>query len=142
MAVGMIGILVLVQGPVWFFGQKLDYNSLIFASMLVLLGYQVIMLGIYAKAYSWTGGFIKKSLIINTTLRYFRLEKGILLGLLMSLTGLTIGLVAFANWAQEGFTELWSIRPAILAMTLIVLGVQIIFSAFFLSILGLEKKQK
>jgi len=136
LGIGLAGVLVLFRGP-WL---GLDYHSMILASMLALLGYQVVMMGVYAKAFSWTQRFNQKSLLLETTLRYFKLEKGIILGALLSLVGLVIGLVAFINWAKKGFGELSAIRPAVLSMTLVVLGIQIIFSSFFLSILGIEKK--
>lgn len=141
MALGLLGVFSLAQGTVWFLGHGFDFHSMILASMVTLLGYQVIMLGIYAKVFSWQEGLDKGSLMILTTLRYFQLEKGILLGLIISLVGFLIGLVTFINWAQQGFGALWAIRPAILSMTLFVLGIQIVFSSFFLSILGIEKKK-
>lgn len=140
MSIGFIGLLALTWRPVWFLGRAFDFHSMILASLLTLLGYQIIMLGIYAKVFSWTQGFSKNSFIINHTLRYFRLEGGILLGSLISLVGLTIGFLTFIRWAQQGFGALWAIRPAILSMTFLVLGIQIIFSSFFLSILGIEKR--
>ena len=42
------------------------------------------------------------------------------------------------QWVQSGFGPLDQIRPAILASVLMVLGVQTLFSAFFLSMLGIE----
>lgn len=140
MGAGLVGLFGLAQGPVWFLGRYFDFHSMILASMLCLLGYQVIMLGVYAKVYSWREGLGRGSLTILTTLRYFRLEKGIFLGLVISLAGFSIGLFSFINWAKQGFGALWAIRPAILSMTLLVLGIQIIFSSFFLSILGIERK--
>jgi len=140
MTVGLFFLLILAPGPFWILGRVLDYHSMIFVSMLTLLGYQIFMLGVYAKAYCWIEGLDKQSLLIITTLHYFRLEKGILLGLAISLVGFLIGLVTFIGWAQNGFGPLWAIRPAILAMTFFVLGIQIIFSAFFLSVLGIERK--
>ncbi len=140
MAIGLFFLLVLARGPFWLFGRALDLHSLILASMLTLLGYQIFMLGIYAKAYSWVEGFNRQSRLISTTLRYFRLEKGIALGVLISLFGFLIGLVHFINWANQGFGQLVAVRPAVLAMTLFILGIQIVFSSFFLSVLGIEKK--
>ena len=100
------------------------------------------MLGIYAKAFSYVTGIDKGGLTIKTTLHYFRLEKGIVLGFLISFVGLIIGVIYIVNWARQGFGYLWAIKPAILSMTLLVLGIQIIFSSFFLSVLGIERLSK
>lgn len=139
MSFGLAGVAALARGPLGLFNKNFDFHSMILASMSVLLGYQIIMLGIYAKTYSWKGGFNKEGAIIRTTLRYFKLEKGILLGLTISGIGFIIGLLTLLSWAQQGFGELWAIRPAILSMTFIMLGIQILFSSFFLSILGIEQ---
>lgn len=139
MSFGTFGLVALSRGPFFFLGRGFDFHSMILASLLTLLGYQIIMLGIYARVYSWVEGFVKDTFII-TTLRYFQLEKGIALGAAISSIGFLIGLVTFLNWAKQGFGALWAIRPAILSMTLVVLGIQIVFSSFFLSILGIEKK--
>lgn len=140
MTIGLTSLLLLVRGPVWFLARAFDFHSMILASMSTLLGYQVIMLGIYAKVYAWREGFNKNSLIITTTLRYFQLEKGVILGFIISLSGFAVGFLTFIRWAQQDFGALWAIRPAILSMTLLVLGIQIVFSSFFLSILGIERR--
>lgn len=140
LAIGFGGMVILARGPALIFGRQFDYHALILASMLTLLGYQVVTLGVYAKAFSWTQKFNRKSFLIETTLRYFKLEKGIILGIIFSVIGLVIGLTTFFNWAKAGFGALWAIRPAILSMTLLIFGIQIIFSSFFLSIMGTEKK--
>lgn len=142
LGVGLVGELLIFGGQFWLFGHGLDVHSMVFTSLMVLLGYQIIMLGIYAKAFSYVTGLEKGGPIITTTLRYFKLEKGILVGLLIFFVGLIIGSIYFVNWARQGFGYLWAIKPAILSMTFLILGIQIIFSSFFLSILGLERKSK
>ena len=138
--IGGVSLLLLSSGPVWFLGRAWDVHTQIMASMLTLLGSQVLMMGFFAKAFSWTQGFEKETLMLASVLRYFQLEKGLLLGFFLFLGGLVIGLVNFFRWANQSFGVLWAIRPLILAMTLVVLGIQIIFSSFFLSILGIERK--
>lgn len=140
MLIGSVALVRLAFGPIYFFGWGLDFHSMILGSMLSLLGYQIIMLGIYAKVFSWTQGIGGQSRLITGGLRYFRLEKGIALGTLISFIGLAVGLGTFFNWARSGFGPLSAVRPAIFSMTLFILGIQIIFSSFFLSILGIEKK--
>jgi len=140
MLLGFLGVLSVALGEITLFGRLLNVHAMVLGSMLTLLGYQIIMLGVYAKAYSWTQGFNTGSLVMTQTLKYFRLEKGLYLGFLFALLGLLVGGLTFVQWAKEGFGYLWALRPAILSMTFFVLGVQIIFSSFFLSILGIEKR--
>lgn len=141
MALGLLGVFLLVRGPFWLLGRGFDVHSMILASLLTLLGYQIAMLGVYAKVFSWKDGLERGSLLILTVLRYFQLEKGIFLGLVISLSGFLVGLTTFFDWARHGFGALSAVRPLIFSMTLLVLGIQIVFSSFFLSVLGIEKKK-
>lgn len=140
MGIGGVGLLFLLRGPVFIFGRGFDFHTMIFSSMLVLVGYQIIMLGVFAKVFSWTEGIAKDSLLTPIVFKYFRLEKGLLLGGMLFLVGLLVGGTTFFNWAKQGFGELWAIRPAVFSMTLVVLGIEIIFSSFFLSVLGTERR--
>jgi len=70
----------------------------------------------------------------------FRLEHGLLLGGAITLVGLVIAGLIVATWAQRGFGELSEERLAILAATLVIVGVQVFFSSFLLSILGLRRR--
>jgi hypothetical protein len=44
------------------------------------------------------------------------------------------------RWAASGFPELDQIRPLLLAVTLVIVGVQSSFNAFFLSLLSVETR--
>lgn len=140
MGAGFIGMLTLSQGPIWIFNKGFDFHSMILASMFILVGYQIIMLGIYAKIYSWLEGFSKEEKMIVKTLQYFRLEEGIMVGFIISTIGLLMGMHIFINWANQGFGSLSAIRPAIVSMTFFILGIQILFSSFYLSLLGFGKE--
>ena len=140
LALGLLGELLIYFGHFELFGHLFDVHAMVLASFLVLLGYQIIMLGIYAKVFALVIGLTKVGSIITTTLHYFKLEKGILVGLLISFVGLIIGLIYIVGWVEQGFGPLYAFKPAVLSLTLLVLGIQIIFSSFFLSLLGVEKR--
>jgi hypothetical protein len=69
----------------------------------------------------------------------FRLEHGLLLGGAVTLAGLAVGAAILITWAKRGFGSLSEERLAVLAATLIIVGIQIFFSSFLLSILGLRR---
>jgi hypothetical protein len=59
----------------------------------------------------------------------------------MTLFGTLLFGMAFWDWKQAGFQELsysLNLRRIIPASTLIVLGIQMLFSSFFLGVLGLK----
>lgn len=139
-AFGVTGLALLSPGPFWFFGRAWDVHTQILASMITILGSQIGMMGVFAKAFSWTQGFEDSDFALTKVLGFFKLEQGLVLGAILFLAGLTIGLITYFNWANSGFGSLSAVRPLISAMTLTLLGVEVIFASFFLSILGIEKK--
>jgi hypothetical protein len=69
----------------------------------------------------------------------FRLEHGLLLGGGFMVAGLALAGVIGGIWIDRGFGSLSEERLAVLAATLLVVGLQIFFSSFLLSILGLRR---
>jgi hypothetical protein len=70
----------------------------------------------------------------------FRLEHGLALGAVVSAAGLVMAVVILVQWISRGLGALSEERLAVLAATLIIIGVQIFFSSFLLSILGLRRR--
>jgi uncharacterized membrane protein YedE/YeeE len=71
----------------------------------------------------------------------YRLEHGLLLGGAITLAGLAVAAVIVIQWLDRGFGALSEERLAVLAATLVIVGVQIFFSSFLLSILGLRRQK-
>jgi hypothetical protein len=71
----------------------------------------------------------------------FRLEHGLLLGGTVTLAGLGVGAAILITWANRGFGSLSEERLAVLAAALVIVGIQIFFSSFLLSILGLRRNR-
>jgi hypothetical protein len=72
----------------------------------------------------------------------YRLEHGLLLGGLLILAGVIFGAAIVVDWIHHGFGVLSEERIAVLAATLIIVGIQIFFSSFLLSILGLRRSDQ
>src|ERR1019366_3072950 len=71
----------------------------------------------------------------------FRLEHGLLAGALLGLVGSALGATVIIRWISSGFGALAEERLALVATTLVILGVQIFFTSFLLSVLGLRRTQ-
>lgn len=138
---GITALFLLSRGPFLFLGRYWDIHFMAFASMLCILSYQVLHLGVYAHTYAIRQGFLKYDRLTLFFKRHFNLEKGILLGGSVFLVGFLINLSIFIEWFSRHFGELWRIRESILAMTLLVIGIQTIFSSFFISLLFLERRK-
>jgi glycosyltransferase involved in cell wall biosynthesis len=70
----------------------------------------------------------------------YRLEHGLLLGGLFMLVGVVMGALILATWIAHGFGSLADEHLAVIAATLLIVGIQIFFSSFLLSILGLRRR--
>ena len=56
------------------------------------------------------------------------------------LVGLIVGGLILATWIAHGFGSLSDERAAVVSATLVIVGIQIFFSSFLLSILGLRRR--
>jgi hypothetical protein len=101
------------------------------ASFLVVVGSQVIQLGLYARTYAsiYLGD---PEPVLERAWRRLRLEHGLAFSAIVLVLGIIVTLTAHLNDVSD---------PALglLGLTLAALGVQGAFSSFFLSILGLSE---
>ena len=136
-----LGVLVatMVLAQVDIFGRTWDIHAMIAGALLTIVGSQVIALGLCAHAYG-TYFMGDADPWFDRMRARFRLEHGLLLGATVTLTGLAISITILATWIDRGFGQLSEERLAVLAATLIIVGVQIFFASFLLSILGLRRR--
>jgi glycosyltransferase involved in cell wall biosynthesis len=120
------------------FGRAWYIHTAILGSALVIVGLQVVGLGLCGRAY---GAFVlgNPDPGFDRLHRRIRLEHGLLLATLVTLVGLAVGGVMIGKWAARGFGTLSEERLAVLSVTLVIAGIQISFTSFLLSILGLRR---
>ena len=134
---GLVGTVALLPGPLQIGNRAYDIHVMVLACLLCLLGYQILLLGLSARTLSVIRGFSNKDSVIQFIYQKFTLEKGLLFGFVIFVIGFLIdGWIAY-DWANSGFGALQKVRLALFALLLIVLGTQTVFSAFFLSMLGI-----
>jgi len=136
---GIALLALLLPGPFLFLGHQWDLHAMIFASVICILSCQIISTGIFAHALAIRNNYIKEDAIMRTISRYFNLERGLILGGLIFLIGLIMNIFIFAEWFSKYFGAFYRIRESVLAMTLLVIGLQTIFSSFFLSLIFMEE---
>lgn len=137
---GICILSLLLKGPFLFLGRYWDMHLMVFASLICILSYQMLHLGIYAHTFAIKQGFLKYDAVTLFFKRNFNLERGIFAGGGIFIIGFTVMLFIFLEWFFKGFGSLHRIRESIFAMTLSVIGLQTIFSSFFISLLFLERK--
>jgi len=119
--------------------RQWDLHTLIGGSLLLIIGAQVVSLGLCAHAYA-TYFMGKRDAWFDRARKHLRLGHGLALGGAIIVMGLLLMLRIAVDWAGRGFGNLSEERVAILAATLVVLGIQVVFSSFLLSILGLRRR--
>jgi glycosyltransferase involved in cell wall biosynthesis len=115
------------------------YPTLV-GSFLAVLGYQVIILGISAKAYAVSEGFEEKDRLVDLLARFVSFESGIIFGSIFLLVSFFLALIQIIDWVSKGYPSMQNNNMMILTLTLSIIGVQTLFSAFFMSILLVNKK--
>lgn len=123
-------------------GIQLDVGTLMMSCMAVIVGVQLVAFAFFTKVFAIAEGLLPDDPKLVPMFKVFTLEKGIIVGLLLLLLGLVMVSHAIFLWKQMHFGVLPSaednLRRLIPAGTLIVLGIQTIFSSFFMSVLGLK----
>ena len=134
----LIAITVLLQLDV--LGRAWDLHTMVGAALLMIVGTQVLALGLCAHAYG-TYFMGEKDPWFDRMRARFKLEHGLALGGVLIFAGIVVGAVILGTWIDRGFGALSEERLAVLAATLVIVGIQIFFSSFLLSIIGLRRRR-
>jgi hypothetical protein len=119
------------------FGHTWQIHTLIAGSLLLNVGVQIIALGVCARAYSWYN-LGERDAWMDRQRKRWRLEHGLALGGVILLAGVIgFGLVV-GQWIDTGFGALAEERLTVAAATLIITGLQVVFSSFLLSVIGMR----
>jgi len=141
-AVGGFFLSLLAFQPLSLGPVVLDVNSMLVAAMMLLVGFQLIYSAVFLRIYGFTQGFLPDQPQLRVWLRRITLEKGVITGMFLALTGFLLLLFASLKWKSTGFGALdpvSSVRQVVPAVTLLTLGVQVVFGSFFLSSLGINR---
>src|SRR5262249_34231997 len=139
--VGAIGVLLmgLVFTQISLFGREFYLHTLIGGSLLVVVGTQLVGFGLCGRSYAvYQLGDRDPS--FERFGRRVRLEHGLLLGLSVMVAGLTLGAAIVGHWIAGGLGSLAQEQATVLSATLVIVGVQVFFTSFLLSLLGLRRR--
>jgi glycosyltransferase involved in cell wall biosynthesis len=134
----LVALIALLQIDV--FGRAWDLHTMVAGALLMIVGVQVVALGLAARTYG-TYFMGEQDPWFDRMRARFRLEHGLLLGGATLLVGIVAMAVIVIVWAQRGFGQLSEERLAVLASALIIVGIQVFFTSFLLSILGLRRRR-
>jgi glycosyltransferase involved in cell wall biosynthesis len=141
-ALGLLGYLLAMPG-LRVMGANLDAHTLLFASLAILVGYNMLVFALVAKVFAVGVGLLPKDPRIGRLLQILTLERGIVGGGVTSIAGLVLLAVAFEQWRRTGFGDLdypRTMREVIPGTLLVALGFQTVLSSFLLSLFELRRR--
>ncbi len=133
----LITFIALAQIPI--FGREWSLHTIIGGELLCIVGTQIVALGLCAHAYG-TYFMNEKDPWFDRMRARFRLEHGLMVGGAILVAGLVAGAIIVAMWFDRGFGALSEERLAVTSAALVIIGLQVFFSSFLLSILGLRRR--
>lgn len=139
MAVGLFLVLWLLPEPRQVGKAVLDIHTMFFGMIFTLLGAQIITTGLFAKIFSYSERFAATEGAVAHGLKRITFEHGLIIGGALAVIGFTGNLIVLARWAATDFGPLAQLRPIIFWSLWMFLGLQIVFSSFFLSMLGISR---
>ena len=138
---GAIAMAWLLPAPRLAGGVTLDVNTLVFTAAAVECGFQATVFYVFAKTFAIRSGLLPEDRVVTRLREILRLERGLILGAVLAGTGALLAAYAIGFWSVRSFGHLdpqMSLRIVVPAATLLMLGLQMMFSSCLLSILQLE----
>ena len=143
MAGGIALTLWLLPGPRHLGSAIIDIHTLLYAIMAILIGFQAVAFSVFTKVFAITEKLMPEDPRLAWLFRYFRLETGLAIGVLLMAAGAGLGLYSLLVWNLHNFGPLDPTRVVRLVastIALFTLGFETTLASFFLSILGLRRK--
>jgi hypothetical protein len=142
LALGLIVGIAIIPGPLTIGGVSFDVDTLVAASAVIVIGFQAMQFGLFTKLYASAEGFMPGSRRVRKLLSVWSLERGLVIGGLLLVAGIVGAVVAISDWHVNRFGALnptHSLRLMVPSATALVVGFQVIFGTFFMSILGIKR---
>ncbi len=143
MLLGLGSMLWLLPGPRSVGGVTLDVNTLAFSGAAIVCGFQAVAFWVLAKEFAINARLLPGDRLIARLTDVLSLEVGITVGIAVLVGGFVAAVYAVGFWGRAAFGPIdptISLRIVIPSATAMVLGLQVVFSSFFLSVLGLNRR--
>jgi glycosyltransferase involved in cell wall biosynthesis len=140
---GVLGMCILIPGPLKVGNLTLDIHSMLYASVSIIIGFQCIAFSFLSKIFAINAQLLPENLRILSLTRLLSLEKGLVLGGLLAIAGLGGSIYALLAWGQSSFGALIPssmMRVVIPSLTCLAVGIQIGFMSFFMSLLNIKRR--
>jgi len=135
-SLGMAGMAMLAPGPAQIGSFSFGIHFLALASLFTLLGANIIGFALLARLINAGRKPIKPSSAFGTLLSWFTLERGLVIGSVLTIAGLAVDGWLLVEWQTRGFGDMEGTEHiAFVATTIMLLGVNTVFASFLFNML-------
>ena len=106
LSLGLLLHVAVLLGLVRFGGRPAAGVTAVFATVLSVVGFEILSLGLHAKTYSWSRRFDHDNRFLGGFYSRFTLETGLLMGLGLALAGLAILATIVVEWVKSDLLPL------------------------------------
>jgi len=144
--IGIAGTTFLTFGPLVIGSVGFDVSSQVYLAALTVVGYQAVLFAFLTKIYAQHRGFrIPMSRNFERLEKRASLEFAAVAGLVLFVIGLGVGITQFVAWSGTGFGALdaaETLRLAVPASLLMMLGSQTIMAGMFVGVLSVSVQRR
>lgn len=140
--IGLAGTAVLLPGPTTFAGIELHADVLSGTCALVIIGLQAVLFALFTSIYASNEGFLPLSPAVHRLTKVWTLERGLAVGALVGLAGLVGVISTVVLWPgnpSDYRAHALVLRIIVPSVAALVISLQFVFGAFFLSILSIRR---
>ena len=131
---GMLLMSFLMTGPLVIGSVNLDIHTMLFSGLFMIVGMQAVCFSLFANRIAGAG--------VHSN--FWCMEYGLFLGIILLLIGVSGSVYSVFIWMNHAFGPLHPgvmMRILIPSVTVMVLGMQMIFASFFMSLLDMQLKR-
>ena len=122
-------------------GVVFDIHTLLYGATLTVVGFQSTLFWVFAKIYGERERIVPPDPWFRRAVRVMSIEHALAAGALLLLAGIGLGLAAFGVWTRQGFGPLpvtQTMRYVIASATAVLLAFELVYAAFFVTVLGIR----
>jgi hypothetical protein len=140
---GLIIVVWLLPGTQKIGSISFDVHTLLYGAIAIIIGFQAVTFAFFTKIFAISEKFLPEDPKLNKIFHYVTLETGLMVGVTLILIGIVGSFLSLTIWSKTAFGSLdpsKTLRLVIPSLTCLTVGLQIVLSSFFLSVLGLKRR--